>query len=57
MISAISVKDKLKNQAVANGKTFQEALVAYEPERTVYGTVRGGLKGGEQKGQSQYCRE
>ena len=36
MISAISVKDRLKNHAVANGKTFQEALTAYGLERTVY---------------------
>ena len=36
MISAISVKDRLKNQAVAGGKTFQEALMAYGLERTVY---------------------
>jgi len=36
MISAISVKDRLKNQAVVNGKTFQEALTAYGLERTVY---------------------
>ena len=36
MISAISVKDRLKNQAVASGKTFQEALTAYGLERTVY---------------------
>ena len=36
MISAISVKDRLKNQAVAGGKTFQEALTAYGLERTVY---------------------
>lgn len=36
MISAISVKDRLKNQAVARGKTFQEALTAYGLERTVY---------------------
>lgn len=36
MISAISVKDRLKNQAVANGKTFQEVLTAYGLERTVY---------------------
>lgn len=35
MISAISVKDRLKNQAVASGKTFQEALTAYGLERTV----------------------
>lgn len=36
MTSAISVKDRLKNQAVASGKTFQEALTAYGLERTVY---------------------
>ena len=36
MISAISVKDRLKNQAASNGKTFQEALTAYGLERTVY---------------------
>ena len=36
MISAISVKDRLKNQAVASGKTFQEALTAYGLERTIY---------------------
>ncbi len=36
MISAISVKDRLKNQAVTSGKTFQEILTAYGLERTVY---------------------
>lgn len=36
MISAISVKSRLKNQVVASGKTFQEALTAYGLERTVY---------------------
>ncbi|MCR5771002.1 MAG: nucleotidyl transferase AbiEii/AbiGii toxin family protein [Butyrivibrio sp.] len=36
MISAISVKDRLKNKAIASGKTFQEALVTYGLERTVY---------------------
>ncbi len=36
MISAISVKDRLKNQAAASGKTFQETLTAYGLERTVY---------------------
>ncbi len=36
MIRAISVKDRLKNQAVASGKTFQEVLMAYGLERTVY---------------------
>ncbi len=34
MTSAISVKDRLKNKAVASGKTFQEALTAYGLERT-----------------------
>lgn len=29
MISAISVKDRLKNRAVANGKTFQDMLMAF----------------------------
>lgn len=36
MTSAISVKDRLKNQAVLNGKSMQEALIAYGLERTVY---------------------
>ena len=36
MISAISVKDRLKNRAAASGKTFQEVLTAYGLERTVY---------------------
>lgn len=36
MISATSIKDRLKNQAVSSGKTFQEALTAYGLERTVY---------------------
>ena len=36
MISAISVKDRLKNQALESGKMFQESLVAYGLERTVY---------------------
>ena len=36
MIRAISIKDRLKNQAIASGKTFQEALTAYGLERTVY---------------------
>ena len=29
MISAISVKDRLKNRAIATGKTMQETLTAY----------------------------
>ena len=36
MISAISVKDRLKNRAVANGKTFQDMLMAFGLERTIY---------------------
>ena len=36
MTSAVSVKDRLKNQAAASGKTMQEALTAYGLERTVY---------------------
>ena len=35
MISAISVKDRLKNQAAASGRTFQEALTVYGSKRTV----------------------
>ena len=36
MISASSVKDRLKNQAIASRMSFQEALMAYGLERTVY---------------------
>lgn len=36
MISAKSVKDLLKNKSVISGKTFQDALIAYGLERTVY---------------------
>ena len=36
MTSAVSVKDKLKNQETASGKTMQEALTAYGLERTIY---------------------
>lgn len=36
MISAISVKDRLKNRAVTSGKTLQEILTLYGLERTVY---------------------
>ena len=36
MTSAISVKDRLKNQAAASGKTMQEALMTYGLERTIY---------------------
>ncbi len=36
MTSAASVKERLKNKAVATGKTMQEMLTAYGLERTVY---------------------
>ncbi|WP_455052701.1 nucleotidyl transferase AbiEii/AbiGii toxin family protein [Mogibacterium sp.] len=36
MISAKSVKDRLKNKSLISGKTFQDALIAYGLERTVY---------------------
>lgn len=36
MISAKSVKDRLKNKSVISGKIFQDALIAYGLERTVY---------------------
>lgn len=36
MISAASVKARLKNQAVEDGKTLQEKLVTYGLERTIY---------------------
>jgi len=36
MINAISVKDRLKNRAVASGKTMQEMLIAFGLERTIY---------------------
>ena len=36
MISARSVKDRLKQQAAARGKNMQEVLTAYGLERTVY---------------------
>ena len=36
MISAISVKDRLKNQAREDGRTMQEELVTYGLERTIY---------------------
>lgn len=36
MISAKSVKDRLKNKSVISGKTFQDALITYGLERTVY---------------------
>ena len=53
MISAVSVKDRLKNRALASGKTMQETLTAYGLERTVYSlsvseymerfTLKGGI--------------
>ena len=36
MNSAASVKDRLKNRAIATGKTMEELLVAYALERTIY---------------------
>ncbi len=36
MISARSVKDRLKQQAAAEGKTMQEKLILYGLERTIY---------------------
>ena len=36
MISAISVKDRLKNQARSSGRTMQDELVTYGLERTIY---------------------
>lgn len=36
MTNAISVKDRLKRQAVEEGKTMQDKLVAFGLERTVY---------------------
>lgn len=36
MISAISVKDRLKNQARENGRTLQDERVTYGLERTIY---------------------
>jgi len=36
MISAMSVKARLRNRAQSSGKTFQEALTAYGLERTIY---------------------
>jgi predicted nucleotidyltransferase component of viral defense system len=36
LTSAISVKDRLKGQAVKSGKTFQEVLIAYGLERSIY---------------------
>lgn len=36
MINAISVKDRLKNQAKTDGRTMQDELVTYGLERTIY---------------------
>ena len=36
MTSAVSVKDRLKKQAVEDGKTMQDKLVSYGLERTIY---------------------
>lgn len=36
MTNAISVKDRLKNQAVEDGKTMQDKLMTFGMERTIY---------------------
>lgn len=36
MINAMSVKDRLKKQAKESGKAFQEILIAYGLERSIY---------------------
>ena len=36
MSNADSVKARLRNLAVKNGKTFQDMLIAYGLERTIY---------------------
>ena len=36
MISAISVKDRLKKQAIEEKKTMQDKIVMYGLERTIY---------------------
>lgn len=36
MINAISIKDRLKNQARKTGRTMQEELINYGLERTIY---------------------
>lgn len=36
MISAVSVKDRLKNQAKEDGRTMQDELVTYGLERAIY---------------------
>lgn len=36
MISARSIKDRLKNQAKEHGRTMQDELVTYGLERAVY---------------------
>lgn len=36
MTNAVSVKDRLKKQAIEDGKTMQDKLVTYGLERTIY---------------------
>ncbi len=36
MTSAKSVKDRLKKQAITDGKTMQDKLITYGLERTIY---------------------
>ena len=38
MTNAISVKERLKKQAIEDGKTMQDKLVTYGLERTIRGT-------------------
>ena len=36
MTNAVSVKERLKKQAIEDGKTMQDKLVTYGLERTIY---------------------
>ncbi|MCF2641281.1 MAG: Abortive infection protein AbiEii [Lachnospiraceae bacterium] len=36
MTNAISVKDRLKKQAIEDGKTMQDKLLTFGIERTIY---------------------
>ena len=36
MTSIKSIKDRLKNKSIENGKTMQEMLTLYGIERTIY---------------------
>ncbi len=41
MISAVSVKDRLKNLAKEDGRTMQDELVTYGLEREIYQSFSG----------------